>query len=1030
MAIAFRSIASTTYASRTNTTVTAPASIANDDILIAAIFAGANAGAPAITPPTGFTELLRSPTQATDMTFFGQFHVYWKRAASESGSYVFTHATGSTQAGIVAISGVPSTGTPIFTYSVNSLVNAIGATTTATGITTGAANDLLLYIAHDWAGGGALSPPTGFTERLDGLIYIADKIQASAGASGNVTQTNGNSTVIGNWAAFLLDISTSTVTDPTVTDVFTPSTALGSDDLNSDSAFRVVSTLTAASGGSLRASFTAASTGASRVLIIKEASFGKWDSTAGDGSTTATPIRLTFSGSNSVIIAKGQTVFSDIVAHPGFSLASGDKVVICYGTDAFDAAQRYSSGNSNAFTWFKGSVGGTFLNFQAAFGTGQGASRVGGGSAFYDYALAKVTTFTTAGGAVSVNATGNSCTASTSTPTVNYAFKVNATTNLATMSTSTPTVAVGGAVSVNATTNSATISTSTPGVNYAFKVNAATNAATISTSTPTVTLPGAFPVVQTSTNGTYANRIDTTFNVPTGIANNDIVLASLFIFPPGTMPTITPPTGWTEISGSPINVTDGSGKDGRFQVWWKRAASETVGGTYTFSHPTAATQGGMLSIRGAAATGSPIDVSSANSANNGSTTSVSGITPTSDNTMLVWTGFDWTGSAALTPPTGFTEQWDSIIYGATKTPVNAASTGTVSMTNGNPPTGSPWGMFLLGIAPATTSSGAVTVNASGSSMTASTGGAVGSIPVIVNVTTNFCTMSTSTSAVAFPKAVDAATNLLTMSTTTPIVSLPIVVNATTNFATALTQDVSTKQGATATIASVPQMSIGTTTPDVLAGGAISVGQTGNFGTAQTGGVTVTITQSISTTIAAVPSMTISTKDVTVSGKANVSPTSPQMLISTQTPTVNTTFALQVLLGGNFATAQSGTVTVPIEAVGGFDLNPALSYSVHASLQNPTTTTTATINTGTLPFAYPNPFQFQDWSSNDVVAWVFGQETTVYTGGTRADTGLVTIMVTSPQMTMSLGATFVTGVAQPRPPEKEGRMLALTNMMGS
>jgi hypothetical protein len=42
MAVAFRSLTSTTYGSRTNTVLTAPAGLANDDILIAAIFVGGN----------------------------------------------------------------------------------------------------------------------------------------------------------------------------------------------------------------------------------------------------------------------------------------------------------------------------------------------------------------------------------------------------------------------------------------------------------------------------------------------------------------------------------------------------------------------------------------------------------------------------------------------------------------------------------------------------------------------------------------------------------------------------------------------------------------------------------------------------------------------------------------------------------------------------------------------------------------------------------------------------------------------------
>lgn len=219
MAAAFRSIASTTYASRTNTTVSAPAGIVNDDILIAAIFVGASGSSPAVTPPSGFT-LIGTPTVVADGTSFtARFSIYWKRAASESGSYTFTHAAGSSQAIIVAVSGALASGSPIDVSSSNSLTNpgSGGNTAIATGVTTTGADDLLLYVAHDWEGLGALSPPSGMTERFDGLVYAASQALTASGATGNKTQTNGNAASGMPWAAWLVAIKSAAAGGPVTT---------------------------------------------------------------------------------------------------------------------------------------------------------------------------------------------------------------------------------------------------------------------------------------------------------------------------------------------------------------------------------------------------------------------------------------------------------------------------------------------------------------------------------------------------------------------------------------------------------------------------------------------------------------------------------------------------------------------------------------------------------------------------------------------------------------------------------------------
>lgn len=217
MAVAIRSQTSTTYASRTNTVLTAPTGLANNDILLAFIFSAAQTTGPVPTPPTGFTQIGTSTSVTDGGGFNGKFSVFWKRAASESGSYTFTHSAASSQGVLLAISGAVTSGSPVDVFSSNSgLAPNVGVgnnSSTATGVTTTAANDLLLYLAHDWAGSGALSPPTGFTELFDGLVYGASKALTTAGATGNVTQVNGDSNSE-PWAAWLVAIAPATSGSP------------------------------------------------------------------------------------------------------------------------------------------------------------------------------------------------------------------------------------------------------------------------------------------------------------------------------------------------------------------------------------------------------------------------------------------------------------------------------------------------------------------------------------------------------------------------------------------------------------------------------------------------------------------------------------------------------------------------------------------------------------------------------------------------------------------------------------------------
>jgi hypothetical protein len=198
----YRNQTNTTYASRTNTVITAP-TIVNDDILILTLAVSASGTPPTPTLPAGFT-LIDSTTAIGGATQVA-FRVAWKRAASESGSYTVTHASATTQASITVYADCIATGSPVDVYSKAFLTDTTssGATATATSITTTVALTKLLFLSHNWIVNDIRIPPTGFVELYEGLIYTADKTQAAAGASGTVSHATGNSAAQ-PWSAFLV----------------------------------------------------------------------------------------------------------------------------------------------------------------------------------------------------------------------------------------------------------------------------------------------------------------------------------------------------------------------------------------------------------------------------------------------------------------------------------------------------------------------------------------------------------------------------------------------------------------------------------------------------------------------------------------------------------------------------------------------------------------------------------------------------------------------------------------------------------
>ena len=213
MAVAFRSTNYINYASRTNTTVPAPAGIVNSDILLLALAIGRAGGTPpAPTFPAGWTVIAGPSTEVDAGAFQVTRRLAWKVASGESGDYLITHTVASTSAVILCVSGGNTGVTPISSNN-GRTAGGTNTLTRALSITTTVANSYVAFMVHGWGFYGAALPPTGYTERSDpanGLCYAADNIFATAGATGDATHTNPSTNVSDRWGAFLVGIGPAT----------------------------------------------------------------------------------------------------------------------------------------------------------------------------------------------------------------------------------------------------------------------------------------------------------------------------------------------------------------------------------------------------------------------------------------------------------------------------------------------------------------------------------------------------------------------------------------------------------------------------------------------------------------------------------------------------------------------------------------------------------------------------------------------------------------------------------------------------
>jgi hypothetical protein len=179
-------------ANATSVVVTAPAGIADNDILVIALQSGGNEDQ-VVTWPSGFTELSTSNMANNSSTVA----CAWKRASGESGNYTVSTTTGDYKAAaMAAYSGRDTVSAPAVVATINNTSSISPRSCDATGVTAVQGDDIVYFLCQN--NGGITfthSPPTNYTERVEATpgswvsLSLSDRENVSVGATGTLTGT-------------------------------------------------------------------------------------------------------------------------------------------------------------------------------------------------------------------------------------------------------------------------------------------------------------------------------------------------------------------------------------------------------------------------------------------------------------------------------------------------------------------------------------------------------------------------------------------------------------------------------------------------------------------------------------------------------------------------------------------------------------------------------------------------------------------------------------------------------------------------
>jgi hypothetical protein len=198
--------------------VPVPAGVVSGSVVIVSMFVGDTGGTTAVdvsSMPTGFAHCELSPVKIDGVSGAHSLVMAWKRATgSDTGTYNFDlSASAYVNAVAARYTDCVATGNP-WDAGADSATNTISSNTPPPVNTTTLGPDrLLVYGATCWAG-GSWTPPATFAEAADGgdgLVTVAVKTQAVAGASGDVSATCTNSDKTTAWIGGLIGTTSSGV---------------------------------------------------------------------------------------------------------------------------------------------------------------------------------------------------------------------------------------------------------------------------------------------------------------------------------------------------------------------------------------------------------------------------------------------------------------------------------------------------------------------------------------------------------------------------------------------------------------------------------------------------------------------------------------------------------------------------------------------------------------------------------------------------------------------------------------------------
>lgn len=244
---------------------------------------------------------------------------------------------------------------------------------------------------------------------------------------------------------------------------------------------------------------------------------------------------------------------------------------------------------------------------------------------------------------------------------------------------------------------------------HGWKLAAAAGSFVVTGSTATLTYGTNSVAVASTSTLAYGTRTNSTITAPSGIADGNVLVAILHVGDATAEPSlaVTPPAGWTELTGSPIEASRPDPYTLSLRFYSKVASSES--GNYTFTHASGESEGIIYRLTGASTT-SPINPNPTvnesvdNPVATGQTTTGLSITTAVNGSLVIMASDAWDGPPT-DPPTGttptFTERYQgTIFYACDGVMATAGATGDKSHANANASTALPWCCVMIAVATA------------------------------------------------------------------------------------------------------------------------------------------------------------------------------------------------------------------------------------------------------------------------------------------------------------------------------------------